>query len=74
MFGIESAQNPTLLFALFRALLRLRLRTPALPPLFQLPREITQSMSSPHRIQGLAPLNFCVEPAADHAAQLIHHF
>ena len=74
MFGIESQANPTLLFALFRALFRLRLRTPALPPLFQLPREITQSMSNPRRIHRLSPMKFRVDPAANHAAELVHHF
>ena len=50
--SIESAANPTLLLEFVRSLFRLRLRTPALEPLFQFPREITQSMSSHHRTCG----------------------
>ncbi len=41
-----------LLFELPRTLFRFSAQTPALLPLFQLPPEIAQSMSSPYRTDG----------------------
>lgn len=52
--GSESARNPMLLFELPRTLFRFSAQTPALLPLFQLPPEIAQSMSSPYRTDGQA--------------------
>lgn len=43
-----------LLFELPRTLFRFSAQTPALLPLFQLPPEIAQSMSSPYRTDGYA--------------------
>jgi hypothetical protein len=39
-------------------LFRFSAQTPAIEPLFQLPPEITQSMSNPHRIYSPRAANF----------------
>ena len=67
----EAARNPTPLYESLRTRFRISAQAPAFEPLSQLPPEITQSMSSPHRT-GVAA-RFFLQPAANHSAQLVNH-
>lgn len=66
--GIQSERKPTLLFEFVRLLFRFVFQTPAFVPLFQLPPDITQSIS---RRLPCCFVTISSHPAADHAAKLI---